>query len=388
VALEVAMAVTLLASSGLVMRSFLRLMAYEPGFQTKGTAFVYLSLRGANYETTEQERVFVDALLARIKGTPGIEAVGTTSVPPLIGNDGGPTGGFAIEGGPTISAAERPLARVYYVDPNYFQTLEIPLKRGRYFSDRDHAKAPRVAIINQTLAQQHFPNQDPIGKRITIAYGPEGWREIVGVVGDIAHATVDEVQPPQVYEPHAQKVIRNGSVVVVARSSRNASHLLREFKTQVHALDPNLPVGEINTMENHLHNNLTMQRLTLRLITAFSAIGLLIAAIGIYGVIAFSASQRTVEIGIRMALGAQKHDVVRLVLRQGAWVVGIGFAVGLAASLIAGRAIESQLYNTTARDPVALLAITGFFAAIAALACWLPARRATKVDPIVALRAE
>ena len=175
-----------------------------------------------------------------------------------------------------------------------------------------------------------------------------------------------------------------------SRGSRNTSLLPGVIKSQVQALDPNLPVGEMKTVANFLHDKLTVQRLTLRLITAFSAIGLLIAAIGIYGVLAFSASQRTVEIGIRMALGAQKADVLRLVLRQGAWMIGIGFAVGIVATFITGRAIESRLslYNTDAHDPLVLAGVSLFFAAVAGLACWLPARRATKVDPIVALRAE
>jgi putative ABC transport system permease protein len=387
VVLEVAMAVTLLASSGLVIRSFIRLMTYEPGFQIQGTAFVRFNLR-VNYGSVEQEGVFANALLARIQSTPGVEAVGITTFFPLSGNYG-PAAGFAVEGGATLSVVDRPLARVYYVSPDYFRTLEIPLKRGRFFSERDDAKAPRVAIINQTLARQHFPNQDPIGKRITIAFGPEGRREIVGVVGDVGHGSLDEIQPPQLYEPYAQKVIiRAGDTVVVARGSRNASLLPGLIKSHVQALDPNLPVGEMRTVESFLHDKLTMQRLTLRLITAFSAIGLLIAATGIYGVIAFSVSQRTVEIGIRMALGAQKPDVLRLVLRQGAWMIAIGFGVGIVTTFIAGRAIESHLYNTGAHDPVALVGVSLVFAAVAALACWLPARRATKVDPIVALRAE
>jgi putative ABC transport system permease protein len=387
VVLEVAMAVTLLASSGLVIRSFIRLMAYEPGFQTQGTAFVRFTLQSLNYSTTEQEGIFANALLARIRSTPGVEATGITTFFPLSGNFD-PLAGFAVEGGATLSVADRPLTRVYYVSPDYFRTLEIPLKRGRFFSERDDAKAPRVAIINQTLARQHFPNQDPIGKRITIAFGPEGWREIVGVVGDVGHASLDEIQPAQLYEPHAQKITRPGHTVVVARGSSNASLLPGVIKAHVQALDPNLPVGQMSTVESFLHNKLTMQRLTLRLITAFSAIGLLIAAIGIYGVIAFSVSQRSVEIGIRMALGAQNPDVLRLVLRQGAWMIGIGFAVGIVTTFIAGRAIESDLYNTGAHDPVALVGVSLVFAAVAALACWIPARRATKVDPIVALRAE
>jgi putative ABC transport system permease protein len=387
VVLEIAMAVTLLACSGLLIRSFLRLAEYNPGFDSKGTAFVRVALQGSSYKTPEQQTAFTRELLARIQSLEGVEAAGTTNFFPLSGNYGSLADGFAIEGRPdTTVVAERPVARSLTVSPDYFRAMRIPLERGRVFSVYDDAKARPLAIINRTLARQQFPDQNPIGQRITIANGSEAWREIVGVVGDVGQVAVDEVPPAQVYEPYAQ---RGGTgIVIVVRARGNPALIPALIKSEVQRLDRNLPVGDINTAANFLYVKLTVQRLTLHLLTTFAAIGLLIAALGIYGVIAFSVSQRTVEIGIRMALGAQNEDVLRLILRQGVWLIGIGFALGIFATFVAGRAIESQLYKTSGNDPVSLVVITLFFAGVAALACWFPARRAMKIDPIVALRAE
>ena len=276
--------------------------------------------------------------------------------------------------------AERPVTQRFQgASPDYFRTMGIPLKQGRFFSNSDDAEGQSVAIINQTMARRHFPNQDCIGKRIRI--DREEWREIVGVVGDTAYDYGAEAQA-QCYEPGTN------FLNIVVRGHGNAALLPAVVKQQLRALDPNIVPASWGTFDELSRRNLAMRRLTVHLFIAFAAIGLLIAAIGIYGVIAFSVSQRTAEIGIRMALGAQKHDVLGLFLRQGAWLVGIGVTLGVTATFIAGRAIESQLYKTSGNDPLALMVITGFFAAVAALACWLPARRAMKVDPIVALRAD
>jgi predicted permease len=268
-----------------------------------------------------------------------------------------------------------------------FLPEEFELGKGRFFSEYDDAKAPKVAIVNQTLARQHFPNQNPIGRRITTASGAERWREIVGVVGDVGQSEIGEIPPPQIYEPMPQKVTL-GSFNVVVRGHGDPVTLLALVKREVHALDPNLPVVEMSTVEDFLHARLSRHRLTLQLLTAFGLVGLIIAAIGIYAVMAFSVSQRTVEIGIRMALGAQKQEVLALVFRQGARLVGAGFALGILGAFVTGSLIQTQLYATSIFDPVALAGVTVLFAGLAALACWLPARRAMKVDPIVALRAE
>jgi putative ABC transport system permease protein len=377
VVVEIAMAFTLLASSGLLIRSFLKLTDHDLGFDAQRTAYVLCRLTGENYAKPEQRRAFTQAFLARLQSAPGVAAAGTIRARPF---DNPVVAGFEMEGGLAMLDAERPVTqRLQAVSPDYFRAMGIPLKHGRLFSDSDDAEGRSVAIVNQTLARRYFPNQDCIGKRIRI--DREEWREIVGVVGDIAHHHGDEAQA-QCYEPGTN------FLNIVVRGHGNAALLPAIVKAQLRALDPNILPASWGTFDELSRRNLAMRRLTVHLFIAFAAIGVLIAAIGIYGVIAFSVSQRTAEIGIRMALGAQRHDVLNLILRQGAWLVGIGFAVGIAATFVAGRAIEAQLYNTSGHDPISLLGITLFFAAVAALACWLPARHATKVDPIVALRAE
>jgi putative ABC transport system permease protein len=385
VVVEIAMAVTLLACSGLLIRSFLKTAAYQTGFNSKGTALVRLDLSGKNYEKPEQRVAFIRSLVARVQSAAGVEAVGTTTHFPMSGIARRPKAGFEIAGRPAIATTERPLAQIFSVSPDYFRAMGIPLKQGRSFSDHDDANSRRVAIINQTFARQHFPDQDPIGRRIMIANPSDRWREIVGIVGDVAQEDVGEVPSAQLYESHAQT---GNSGVVVVRGHGDPAVLPAIVKKEVQALDPDLPVGDVGTVESFFRDKVMTRRLMMHLLTAFAVIGLFIAAIGIYGVMAFSVNQRTVEIGIRMALGAQTQDVLRLILRQGAWLVGIGITIGIGGTFVAGRAMESQLYNTSGTDPVSILAITVFFAAVAALACWLPARRATKVDPIVALRAE
>jgi predicted permease len=379
VVVEVAMAFTLLACSALMIRSFLKLTDRDLGFNMQRTAFVRFTLSSVKYPDLEQRRAFTRALLTEIQNAPGVEAAGTSRCLPFLG----PfpvVAGFEIEGASAMLATERPVTQhIPSVSPNYFRSMGIPLKQGRFFSDGDDADGRSVAIINQTLALLHFPNQDPVGKRIRI--GRTAWREIVGVVGDITYK-YGEVSQPQFYEPGLN------FVCIFVRGYGNAASLPAIVKAQIRARDSSLAPSDWGTIEGLGRNSLTLRRLTLHLITAFAAIGLFIAAIGIYGVIAFSVSQRTAEIGIRMALGAQKQDVLNLILRQGAWLVGIGITIGIGAALIAGRGIESQLYNTSGSDPIALVSITLFFSAIAALACWVPARRAMKVDPIVALRAE
>lgn len=383
VVIEIAMAVTLLACSGLFIRSFLKESAYQPGFNPKRAAFVRLALRGKNYESAEQRFAFVNSLLAGIQRAGGVEAAGSSNSFPLMGRK--TQAAFEIEGGSAIAPTERPLAQLFAVSPDYFSAMGIPLKQGRYLSERDSTSSRRVAVINQTFAQQHFPQQNPIGRRITIANPSDRQYEVVGIVGDVAQEAIGEIPSPQLYESHAQM---GNLVVIVVRGQGDPALLPAIIQKEVRALDPDLPVTDPTTVDSFLRDKLSLRRLTIQLLAAFSGIGVIIAAIGIYGVMAFSVSQRTVEIGIRMALGAEQQDVLRLVLRQSAVVVGIGLVLGIIGTLIAGRALESQLYNTSGSDPLILAGITLFFAAVATLACWFPARRATRVNPIVALRAE
>jgi putative ABC transport system permease protein len=279
-----------------------------------------------------------------------------------------------------------PSTSYYSITPDYFRAMGIRLVRGRVFTPQDDARAPRVAIINETMARQFFPNEDPIGKRINITNGPDTWREIVGIVGDIKQYGVDKATSAQSYEPFAQ--VPFSSLNVVIRTNGSPAALLGALRPAVYSVDKDQPIGAIRPLEEIVADSIARQRFAMTLLTVFSGVALVIAAVGIYGVMAYNVVQRTGEFGIRMALGAQQSDVLRLVLAQGGKLVGLGLLIGLAATLAASRAMGSMLFNTSAQDPLTLGTITILLGFVALIACLLPANRATKVNPIEALRAE
>jgi len=284
-----------------------------------------------------------------------------------------------------VTPDEQPHTNYYAVSPGYFRAMGIRLVRGRLFTAHDDPKAPHVALINEALARQYFPHEDPIGKRINISYGPDTWREIVGVVSDVTNG-VDRATTNQSYEPFAQRTFPGMTFVI--RTAGPVPALAGALRPAVYAVDKDQPVGSIRALDDILADSMARQRFATLLLGLFSVVAVVIAAIGIYGVTAYTVAQRTSEIGIRLALGAQPRDVLNLVLTQGGKLVGLGLLLGLAAALAGGRLLESMLFKTSARDPLTLAAITGLLAVVAALACLIPALRATKVDPLVALRAE
>jgi putative ABC transport system permease protein len=384
VVLEVTFALMLLGGAGLLARSFMQLAHVDPGFNPENATLLRLSLPQKKYELPEQQTAFVNALLDRVKALPGVQAAGVTHAMPLVGDY---VLGFNIEGRPAIAPSDLPSTNYYAVTPNYFRAMGIRLVRGRTFTPQDDAKAPRVAIINETMARQHFPNEDPIGKRINITTsGPDTWREIIGIVGDIKQYGVDKATSAQSYEPFAQ--VPFSSLNVVVRTNGSPAALLGALRPTVYAVDKDQPVGAIRPLEEIVADSIARQRFAMTLLTVFSLVALVIAAVGIYGVMAYSVVQRTGEFGIRMALGAQQRDVLRLVLTQGGKLIGLGLIIGLAATLAASRAMGSMLFNTSAQDPLTLCTITLLLGAVALVACLLPANRATKVNPIEALRTE
>lgn len=383
VVIEVTFALMLLGGAGLLARSFMQLAHVDPGFAPENATILRLSLPEKKYALPEQQTAFADALLERMKTLPGVQAAGLTQSMPLVGDY---VLGFNIEGRPAIAPSDLPNTNYYAVTPEYFRAMGIRLVRGRIFTVRDDAKAPRVAIINETLARQHFPNEDPIGKRINITNGPDTWREIIGIVGDIKQYGVDKATSNQSYEPFAQ--VPFSSLNVVIRTSGPPAALLGAIRPTVYAVDKDQPIGTIRPLEEIMADSIARQRFAMTLLTVFSLVALVIAAVGIYGVMAYSVVQRTGEFGIRMALGAQQRDVLRLVLTQGGKLVGLGLIIGLAATLAASRAMGSMLFNTSAQDPLTLGTITLLLGAVALVACLLPASRATKVNPIEALRSE
>jgi putative ABC transport system permease protein len=383
VVLEVTFALMLLGGAGLLARSFMQLAQVDPGFNPANATLLRLSLPQKKYALPEQQNAFADALLDRVRALPGVQFAGITHSMPLVGDY---VLGFNIEGRPAIAPSDLPSTNYYTVTPDYFRAMGIRLIRGRVFTPQDDAKAPRVAIINETMARQHFPNEDPIGKRINITNGPDTWREIVGIVGDIKQYGVDKATSAQSYEPFAQVPFSGLNVVI--RTNGSPAALLGALRPAVYAVDKDQPIGAIRPLEEIMADSLARQRFAMTLLTVFSLVALVIAAVGIYGVMAYSVVQRTGEFGIRMALGAQQSDVLRLVLTQGGKLIGLGLVIGLAATLAASRAMGSMLFNTSAQDPLTLGAITILLAAVALVACLLPANRATKVNPIEALRTE
>jgi putative ABC transport system permease protein len=383
VVIEVVFALMLLGGAGLLARSFMQLAHVDPGFNPENATLLRLSLPQKKYAKPEQQNAFVDALLERVKVLPGVQAAGVTHSMPLVSDY---VLGFNIEGRPAIAPSDLPNTNYYTVTPDYFKAMGIRLLRGRMFTPQDDAKAPRVAIINETMARQHFPNEDPIGKRINITNGPDTWREIVGIVGDIKQYGVDKATSAQSYEPFAQ--VPFSSVNVVVRTNGSPAALLGALRPAVYSVDKDQPIGAIRPLEEIMADSIARQRFAMTLLSVFSAVALVIAAIGIYGVMAYNVVQRTGEFGIRMALGAQRGDVLRLVLTQGGKLIGLGLVIGLAATLALSRAMGSMLFNTSAYDPLTLAKITLLLAAVALVACFFPANRATKVNPIEALRTE
>ncbi len=387
VILEVAFALVLLGGAGLLARSFMALTHVDPGFNPDNATVLRLSLPEKKYAKPEQQIAFVDSLVERLQALPGVQATGVTQAMPLLGEW---VLAFAIEGRPEIPPSDWPSTSYYAVTPDYFRAMGIRLVRGRIFTPRDDARAPQVALINETLARQFFPNEDPIGKRINIPNDAPGtppvWREIVGIVADIKQYGVDKVTSSQSYAPFAQSPFDTLNVVV--RTSGSPTAMLSALRPAVYAVDKDQPIGSIRPLLEIMAEKISQQRFAMTLLSVFSVVALVIAAVGIYGVMAYSVAQRTGEIGIRMALGAQTRDVLRLVLAQAGKLVGLGLVTGLVATFVASRAMASILFRTSAYDPLTLTSITVLLAAVALVACLLPARRATKVDPIVALRVE
>jgi predicted permease len=381
---EIALAVVVLAGTGIFVRSFLAVLAIDPGFETsRAVTFNYMLPRG-QYPAPATRLAFAERLQERLHALPGVQAVGFGSMP--IQHDV-PSLPYEIEGKPLPDHA-RPLCASFVASSEYFEAMGIPLLRGRGFRAQDPpVGAPAaVVVVNATLARRHFPNGDAVGKRLAIGrQAPRQVVEIVGIVGDIRQNGPERAVSDQIYFPMVPGGFRH---VVMVRGQRDAASLLAAVKTQARMVEPNLVIADDTPLQTVLDNQIAQRRFLVQLLAIFSALALVIAMIGIYAVVAYSVAQRTTEIGLRVALGARKADVLGMVFRQGASLVGVGLLVGLVIALAAGQLVEAMLFQTSARDPFALIAVALLLTAVAALACWLPAHRASKVDPMVALRAK
>ncbi|SPE35609.1 Macrolide transporter ATP-binding /permease protein [Candidatus Sulfopaludibacter sp. SbA3] len=379
---EVALALALLAGAGLLLKSFRKLLDVRPGFHPENVVAATINLPASRYRESSRQVRFVQTLLERVGSLPGVRQAAVTAGLPFSSVS---DAGIRIDGRPVGTPESGAPANDYRVTPGYFQAMGIPLLRGRLLAEGDGATGPPVVLINETMAKRFFAHEDPIGKRVDIS-GPTYLREIVGVVGDVKQSGLKGSVPPQVYESYFQKPAN--SFVLVVRSSGNPLQLAEAFRHEVLALDKDQPVSSIRTMNELVAASLAHDRFSTFLLGLFAMLALVLAAVGIYGVIAYSVTQRTHEIGIRMALGARPSGILGLVLAQSLRVVAIGAVLGVGASLLLTRLLASLLFEVKANDPVILAAVSGLLLSVAVAAAFLPARRASRVDPMIALRCE
>lgn len=383
---EVALAIVLLVSAGLMMQSFANIQRVDPGFNTSNLLTASLNLPEGHYAEGEQVSAFIERLEDRVSGLGGVESVGLSGLLPFT--DSNSTNSIAIEGKPEPEPGHYDYGSIRAITPNYFPTMEIPILKGRNFTRSDYNKDAPVTIVNETLAKKYWPNDEVIGKRFKLGgYNSETpWISIVGVVKDIRYSGMTSDFIPEFFLPHKENTWRGMHIVL--RTQGNAEALAPALRATVLELDPNLPLNNIETMESLISESIWMNEFLTTLFGMLAVIALVLAVIGIYGVINYQVSQRTHEIGIRMALGAQMEDVRRLVVRQGLKLVGLGIVIGIPAALGLMRFMSMLFYGISPNDPVTFAVITVAAIIVGLAASYIPARRATKVDPMIALRYE
>jgi putative ABC transport system permease protein len=399
---EVALAVVLLVGGGLMLKSFVQLVRVNPGFQPNQVLRLDLSLPETKYSEPRQQTAFYNELIGRLQTLPGVESVGATTQTPLGHADSWSP--FAIEGRPDPPQGQQQQAATRAVSDDYFRTMQIPLREGRFFNNADarvalplirwfeqqpfpeHFNDPQAApavIINETMARLYFPNEDPLGKRLRVVLSP--WMTVVGVTGDVHHNGLNVPPNPEIYLSQLQEP--QSSLAVMARTTGDPLQLAAAAREQVKAIDKDLPVT-VTTMDQIFSESVAGQRFNTSLLGIFAAVALLLAMIGVFGVINYSVAQRTREIGIRIALGAQRGDVFRIVVGQGLVLALVGIALGAAGAYALTRLISGLLFGVSPTDGPTFVMVSLIVTVVAFLACYLPARRATKVDPLVALRYE
>jgi putative ABC transport system permease protein len=389
---EISLALVLLVSAGLLMKGFIRLQAVNPGFNPRNVLTMELSLPESKYPSGDKPsylggdstRNFFQEVLRRVSQLPGVQAAAGTSILPLSGTNSDSS--FSIEGRQMKKDEPQPDEEIRIVTPDYFKVLQTPLLKGRLFTEADGADAPQVMIINEALARKYFPNGDALGKRITFSdpLKPDAvWVTIVGIVGNIRHRALDLEPQPEHYSPYAQFSLR--SLILTVRSAQDPRGLASAIRREIQSIDPDQPIARVRTLEQVVSESIAPRRLSIVLLGAFAAIALLLASVGIYGVISYLVVQRTHEIGVRMALGAQRSDVLRLIVGHAANLVGIGTLLGLLLAFLSTRLLSALLYNVGAFDTLTFLFVTITLAAVALLASYIPALRAARADPVVAL---
>jgi putative ABC transport system permease protein len=383
---EVALAVVLLIASGLMIKSFLRLQNVNPGFNPDNLITLEMQLPENKYSDKDRQAIFQQQVVQRVAQIPGVKSVGTVDNLPFSGNESNVSWG--IEGQPPLSAADRPRAFLRNVSPNYFEAMGISVRKGRTFADSDNGNAPGVAVINETAARRFWPNEEPLGKRFKRGKtdSPNPWLTVVGVIAPVSHTSLQVASQPEVYLPFQQNPGLN--LTLVARTTSDPKGFAGAVRREVSALDKDLPVSNIKFMDEIIGKSVAQPRVYALLLGIFAGLALVLATIGIYGVISYSVTQRIHEIGIRMALGARSVDILKLIVKQGMALALVGIFLGLIVSLALTRVLASQLYGVTPTDPVTYAAISLLLMLVALIACSIPALRATKVDPMIAVRYE
>ncbi|HET7451563.1 MAG TPA: ADOP family duplicated permease, partial [Thermoanaerobaculia bacterium] len=384
---EVALALVLLAGAGLLIRTLRNLRSVPPGFRAEHLLTFRLELPAARYESLDLQRMFRDRVTAALDALPGTSAALVSELP--MSGEALPHN-LTIAGRPPVTPGDEPEVLTRTVSDGYFRVLGIPIRRGRALQPADRETAPQVVVVNESFVRAYFPSGDPVGARIRWSReAPPRWMTIVGVVGDVNHFGPARGDQPAVYGTWAQATEPwKRWMYVVVRSTGDEASLLREATNRIGALDPQLPLTKVRSMEEVIDSSVSTRRFDALLLSVFALLALALASVGIYGLISYSVAQRRHDIGVRMALGADAGAIVRLIVGDGVRLAAAGAAIGLAGALLATRLMESLLFGVGARDPATLGAVIAVLTAVAAVASWIPARSATKVDPAVALRVE
>ena len=383
---EIAMTLVLLVCAGLLMRTVVRLRNVDTGFSAPNVLAMNIGLPGIKYPKPENQIAFLKQVTERIKSLPGVKLVGTTSVLPLSDNFDGR--GLAVEDHPK-PRGEEITVDLYVASPDYLRAMEIPLIKGRPITEQDTSDSAKIALINNTMARQLWPNEDPLGKRIKFPgneKNPQPWRTIVGVVKDVSQYALDKKPPMQIYLPFVQQPMSVNTIVV--RTDGEPTGLITAVRREIQAVDKDQAVFNVTTIEQLMGDSIANRRFFMLLLLVFAVLALTLASVGIYGVMSYVASQRTHEIGIRMALGAQTGHVLKLIIGKGMALALIGVTAGLAGALALTRLMSGLLFGVSATDALTFVVVSSGLTLVALLACYIPARRATKVDPLVALRYE
>ncbi len=380
---EVALSLVLLIGAGLMVRSFVQLINADLGIKPEHVLAMEVSLPPDSYEENTKRLDFYQQLIGRVESLPGVIKIGATDIVPFSSSDN--SNNFQIVGQAPFRKGEEPFVGVRVTTPGYFDAIGTALRQGRMFGAQDDLKAGGVILVNETFAKKFLPGQQPIGQRLQLGERKET-HEIIGVVADVKNDDFDETVDPTSYLPLSQNARRTMSLVI--RGTQDPTQLVPAVRSEVRALDPTLPVSNAKTVSQMIDERMSPKRLMTYILAVFALSALLLASIGIYGVMSYAVSQRTQEIGIRMALGARAADVLKLVLKNGMALALIGVGIGLAGAFALTRFLESQLFQVAPTDKVTFIAVASSLIVVALLACYIPARRATKVDPLVALRDE